>query len=370
MDTEARERLAEALSGSDPLFSEQLVLHTCHRVEKLGLLADGREPDLPPGTRRLTGTAAVERIFLIAGGFDSAVVGEEQILGQVREAYRQAHESGASGTVLSELMRRAIRFGRRVRSEARPGGDRSLADRGARWLLDRIPAEPAPRALVIGTGEMGRRMAELLADGGVTVTVASRHLPRAERLAGSLAGSGHAAVALDAALSRPLAFEAVAVAVRDAACVLAPEHLTGTPPHVVDLSAPRTVSAAAAALLGERLLDLDGLGAAASGQALAPRAERRLRAEALREARRFEEWLELRGSGNGSGVALLRHHGDEVRRRHVARLTARLDLTEAQAAAVDAMAAALVGELLHQPSVQLGRDPDAAQRVRDVFGID
>ena len=129
MDTDARERLFEAFGATDPLFAEQLTLHTCHRVEKIGLLANGREPRGPARTRRQRGASAIERVFLVAGGFDSAVVGEEQILGQVRDAFQAALDGGTSGPVLSELMRRAIRFGKRVRSEARPVGDRSLADR-------------------------------------------------------------------------------------------------------------------------------------------------------------------------------------------------------------------------------------------------
>lgn len=366
LDTDAREGLAQALSGTDPLFDEQLTLHTCHRVEKIGLLANGRAPELPNGTHRFSGLAAVERVFLVAGGLDSAVIGEEQILGQVREAYREAEASGASGPVLSALLRRALRFGRRVRSEAQPGGDHSLADRAARWLLDE--RQPASTALVIGTGEMGRRLADLLAQAGVGVTVASRHLPRAQRLAASLpTAGGHTAVSLDELLTGSLDHHLVAVAVRDATATLGPDHLSRRVTRVVDLSTPRTVSAEAANLLGERLLDLDGLGATAMRRRLAPRAERRLRAEAAREAERFVEWLDLRASG--SGVALLRSFADEVRRRHVARCVARAELTDAQAAAVDAMAAALVGELLHQPSVELSRDPEAGRRVRDLFGL-
>jgi len=200
------------------------------------------------------------------------------------------------------------------------------------------------------------------------VTVASRHLPRAERVARSLVpAGGHAAASLDELLAGELDYDLVGIAVRDATATITPEHLSSRVAGVVDLSTPRTVSVEAAGLLGARLLDLDGLGAADTRRTLAPRAERRLRAEAAREAERFAEWLDLRASGNG--VALLRSFGDEVRRRHVARLVAHAELTDAQAAAVDAMASALVGELLHQPSVELARDPEAEQRVRDLFGL-
>jgi glutamyl-tRNA reductase len=368
MDTDARERLSDRLAPRDPLFAEQLVLHTCHRVEKIGLLADGQDPELPEQVRAYAGAAAVERVFLVAGGFDSAVVGEEQILGQVRDAYHNAQDDGTSGPVLNELMRRAIRFGKHVRSETRPVGDRSLADRAGQWLVDRIAASPEPNALVIGTGEMGRLLAAKLASAGVAVTVASRHLERATELAITLPDPGrHGATLLPEVLARRLDFAGVAIALRGGTTPIGVQQLPADG-YVVDLSAPRTVTAEAALILGDRLLDLDGLDAGEGASILSPGAERRLREEARREAQRFTTWIELRSSGDG--ISLLRHQADEVRRRHVVRLTGRAGLSDEQAAEVDAMTRALVGELLHVPTVQLGRSPDAAALVREVFGID
>jgi glutamyl-tRNA reductase len=368
MDTDARERLSGRLGVPDPLFAEQLLLHTCHRVEKIGLLADGKSPRVPANAQRYAGETAAERVLLVAGGLDSAVLGEEQILGQVRDAFQGAQEGGTSGPVLNELMRRAIRFGKRVRSEARPVGDRSLADRAGHWLADRIAGTPHASALVIGTGEMGRLLARHLAGSGIAVTIASRHLGRAEDLAASLPGPAvHRATLLKSALAGRATHSGVAIALRGGTTPIGPGQL---PAHgyVVDLSAPRTVAAETAEMLGDHLLDLDALGAGEAASLLAPAAERRLREEARREARRFATWLELRASGDG--IALLRHQADEMRRRHVARVTARAGLSDEQAEAVDTMARALVGELLHVPTVQLGRGADAAARVREVFGID
>jgi|SRR5579859_113588 len=368
MDTDAREDLAAVLKRRDEGFAEELVLHTCHRVEKFGVLAGGQQPDLPSGTILHRGVTAIERVFLVVGGFDSAIVGEEQILGQVREAFQDTLDAGTAGPLLGELMRRAIRFGKRVRSEARPSGERSLADRAAQWLIARIAQQPAATALVIGTGEMGRQLAMRLAAAGASVTVASRHLGRAAQLANRLPHPGrHAAVELELVLSSPLEFDAVAIALRGGTAPVTETHVSADRMHVVDLSAPRSVTSGAASALGERLLDLDDLGAA-QATTLPPAAETRLRVEAHREAIRFATWLELRSSGEG--IALLRHHADEVRERHLARLGARAGLSADQAEAVGAMTEALVAELLHVPTIQLRRDPDAAQRVREVFGID
>jgi glutamyl-tRNA reductase len=369
MDTDAREGLAAILRRPDEVFAEQLVLHTCHRVEKFGVLADGQLPDLPSGTTWYRGTAAIERVFLVVGGFDSAIVGEEQILGQVRDAFQDALDAGTAGPLLGELMRRAIRFGKRVRSQARPTGERSLADRAAQWLVAHMAQHAGASALVIGTGEMGRQLATQLAAAGVSVTVASRHVARAAQLAGVLPQPGpHRSVGLEEVLSRPLEFEAVAVALRGGTTPVTELHVSAGQAHVVDLSAPRSVTAGAAVLLGDRLLDLDTLGNGARATTLSPSAEARLREEAHREAQRFAGWLELRSSGHG--IALLHHHADEVRQRHLDRLATRADLSAPQARAVAAMTEALVAELLHVPTVQLRRDPEAAQRVREVFGID
>jgi glutamyl-tRNA reductase len=368
-DTPSRERLAERLAAPDPVFAEQLDLHTCHRVEKIGLLADGQAPASPPGAGHHAGMDAAEHVFLVAGGLDSAVIGEEQILGQVRDAFRVAQESGAAGPILGELLRRAIRFARRVRSEAQPAGDTSLADRAGQWLENRA-ATPLTDALVIGTGEMGRLIATGLASRGVSVAVASRHLGRAERLARSLPGPGpHHAIALSDIERSPRAFDVIVIALRGGTTPIGRRHIAALRPAlVVDLSAPRTITPDAASELGDRLLDLDGLGFVAGPSLLTPTAERRFRREARLEAERFGRWLELRA--NGDGIALLREHADEVRRRHLARVAARAALSPEQAEAVDAMTQSLIGELLHVPTVQLGQGTDAAMRVREVFGID
>jgi glutamyl-tRNA reductase len=110
------------------------------------------------------------------------------------------------------------------------------------------------------------------------------------------------------------------------------------------------------------------LGGAVEAGRLSADVERRLRAEALAEAEAFASWLEVRSSGDS--IAMLRAHGDEVRRRHLERLRLKSTLDEEQAAAVEAMTVAMFGELLHGPIVRLRHDPDAAAHVREVFGIE
>jgi glutamyl-tRNA reductase len=372
VDTEARELLAVVLEGWSGDSIERVLLHTCHRVELIAFSGEGRElPDLPQGMQRSSGLAAAERVMLVAGGFDSVVLGEEQVLGQVRDAYQAALAVRNTGPVTNELLRRAIRFGKRVQSFAQPIGDRSLADRAARWVEERLaaPSDRPLRALVVGTGEMGRALATHFAALDAWVTVASRSGDRAEDCIAALPHrERHSATAIAEVLAGPLAYDIVAIAVRGGKTRLEPWHLDAEHTWVVDLSAPSAVTAGAAAVLGGRLLDLDRLGVAVEAGRLSADVERRLRAEALAEAEAFASWLEVRSSGDS--IAMLRAHGDEVRRRHLERLRLKSTLDEEQAAAVEAMTVAMFGELLHGPTVRLRHDPDAAAHVREVFGIE
>lgn len=372
VDTETRELLATVLEEQSSATPERVLLHTCHRVELIALVGAAEElSHLPDGMRQYVGLAAAERVMLVAGGLDSAVIAEEQVLGQVRDAYSSALERGQTGAVMNELLRRAIRFGKRVQSFAQPIGDRSLADRAARWVEDRVapPSGRPLRALVLGTGEMARSLATHFAAGGAWVTVASRSVERANRAIAALAyPERHDAAFIADALAGPLPHDIVAIAVRGGMTRLEGRHLDGRVPLVVDLSSPTSVAPDAAARLGDRMLDLDRLGVADAARRLAPEAERRLRMEAEAEASSFAAWLEVRGSGDG--IAMLRAHAEEVRRRHLDRLRHRSNLDSELAAAIDAMTAAMFAELLHPPLVRLRRDPEAAARVRQVFGID
>ena len=371
-DTVRREALAATLGAEASSLADSVLLHTCHRVELISFgAAESLLADLPGKLETTSGLVAAERVMLVASGLDSAVLAEEQVLGQVRDAYRSALSRGQTGPVINELLRRSIRFGKRVQSFAQPIGDRSLADRAMHWIEERKPSLPgqAVNALVVGTGEMGRVLAALLAAGGAWVTVASRNGDRAARLVAELPHSGrHRATLISDAFRGQLPHDLVAIAVRSGTALLEPRHLDGHDLLVVDLSSPAAVTADAAAVLGERLLDLDRLGVAGEARRLSTHVERQLRGEARAEAIGFAGWLEVRSSGDA--IAMLRAHGEEVRRRHVDRLRLKGSLDKAQAAAVEAMTVAMFGELLHRPILQLRQDPDAAARVREVFGIE
>jgi glutamyl-tRNA reductase len=342
---------------------ERVLLRTCHRVELVRISEVG-----PDGDVQLVGRPAVERLFAVVAGFDSAVVAEEQLIGQVRAEYERALAAGETGPVLNELFRRALRFGRRVRTYARPGTDRSLADRGAGWLLTNVG--PGHRVLVAGTGEMGRIVARRLAEAGHPLTVLSRSAARGAATRDGLSGGAHAVAV--GGLTRALVAEhrALALAVRGREPLLKEDHLEeDLAPWTLDLSTPSAVSPAATVRLGERLMTVDRLGSVhETTPILAPATERRLRRELQTEVDDFVRWLEARRTADA--VALLRAEAEAVRRRHLDRLRRGTDLDAEQLAAVDAATTAMIGELLHRPTAAVRRGDADAPAVRRLFGLE
>jgi glutamyl-tRNA reductase len=368
LPTDRREAAATILADFAARLPERVMLHTCHRVELVAALDEAVELPSLPGLRRWQGAEAAERVLLVAGGLDSAVVAEEQLLGQVRDAYTAALARGETGPVLNDLFRRAVRFGKRVRSAANPSRDRSLADRALEWTSERV-RPTGGSAVIFGTGEIGTRLALGLAAMGLRCTVASHSRQRGERLVERLAGeaSSHRAVSTEEGLVAAGTADVIALATRTAGPMISDDPAPST--LVVDLCAPPGVEAGLRERLGDRLLDLDRLGGNPPHSAsLSPSAERRLRRELAEERDRFVAWVRARGSG--AGIGLLRDHAEEMRRRHVERLRNRADLAPEQLAAVEAMSSALVAELLHVPTVQLQHEPQAAEQIRRLFGID
>lgn len=362
-ETALDERTAFAASLDGVAAAERVILDTCHRVELVSVV----DAPAPTAAGEAVGRDAVRRVFEVVAGFDSAVVAEEQLLGQARDAYETALAARATGPILNELFRRALRFGRRVRSHALPGTDRSLADRGATWLAEHV-GPPSP-VLVAGTGEMGRLIAQRLADAGHPVTLVSRSAERGAGVLDLLPGEGHRLVAGDLSADALGQQHGMALALRVREPVLTAALLDGARPWTLDLSTPAAVAEDAAIVLGERLLTLDRLGEiAGAAPVLEPRVERRLRDELEDEVEGFVRWLDGRRSRDA--LSILHHEADAVRRRHLERLRRRANLRPDQLADVEAAAAAMVGELLHGPTIELRRGGADADAVKRIFGLD
>src|SRR5688500_2641042 len=218
MGAEERVKALHELVGSDHV-SEALVLATCNRIEVfaeverfhggvtdvsrvLARQAGARVEELSPFVTVHYEDQAVAHLFTVAAGLDSMVVGETQVLGQLRAAYALARDEGTVGRALHPVAQRALRVGKRVHSET--GIDRAGASLVS-VALDRAGSAigdlAGRRALVVGAGSMGALAASTLARRGADVVVSSRTPEHAQRLAASIDGRAAELAAFPAELA-------------------------------------------------------------------------------------------------------------------------------------------------------------------------
>jgi len=292
--TLAPERLADTLGGfpaagvRNDRPAELVILSTCNRFEIFGSLADGTfEPALDflcsraalsraalePRGHRLTGREAAARLYRIACGLDSMVIGESQIVGQVAAAYAAAQAARRAGPVMTALFQGAIRAGRRARRETEIGRSASSISAAAVDLAEESAGGFAnARVLVVGAGEMGRLTLRALRDRGApSVDVTSRKFVTASRASRRWGAKAHLFNNLpcllehaDVVLSSTSAMEPILTAEMLKAAL---RNRAGRPITLVDIAVPRDVEAEAARIPGVRLFDLDSLkGRDASGE--------------------------------------------------------------------------------------------------------
>jgi glutamyl-tRNA reductase len=389
--------------AADADIEEAVLLSTCNRVE---VVATTQRPDAArlrlrsfvarelagenrvPGDRALdealyeySGSNAVRHVFRVACSVDSLVVGEPQILGQVKDAYRAAVDCGACGPVLSRLYHRAFSTAKRVRNETRiaerPVSVARVAVDLARQIFESLDDKSA---LLIGAGEMIELALDTLrGEGLAAIRVANRTPARAENLASHFDASAHGLSELPEILARS---DIVLSCIAGDAPIMTAENVSrvlqvrrGRPIFVIDIGVPRNVDPAVNDLDNVYLYDLDDM----AGVAEANTEERRrevVRAEAivLEEQQRFEGWLAAL-----SAVPTIRHlreRAEAVRVRELERMLSRLGLDESQEAGVDALTRAIVNKLLHVPLSRLRKevDPEEAlvylEAARTLFGLD
>ena len=392
-----REQLPAALEQLSEYVPQSVIVSTCNRTEVYTYDADdidlvGRVGNFLIGYSGVPGDElerhiyqlwegdCVSHLFRVAGGLESMIVGERQILGQVRAAFSVASQAGYVKSPLTRVFHDALRAGRRVHRETNIGQHSRSVSRAAvqlaRSLFDRLDNR---RALVIGAGDAGRMVARALADAGVRqITVANRTHWRAEDLARDLGGVA-------------VPFGEMGTALTDADLVISS---TGSPGYVVDrataadalnaragsepvmfidIAVPRDIDPAIADLDNARLFDIDALAQVAevSLDGLSGEVQK---ASSVVEAElaRFSEWWN--SSDTMELVVAMRRRADGLRREEVARTLRMLGEDEdgELAARLDAMTNALVKKLLHRPTVELRSGDNAADyRVaRRLFGPD
>ncbi|KDF00552.1 glutamyl-tRNA reductase [Mycolicibacterium aromaticivorans JS19b1 = JCM 16368] len=389
-----------------PLVTEAMVLSTCNRVEVYavvdafhgGLSAIGQvlaeHSGMPMGD--LTkyayvrySEAAVEHLFAVASGLDSAVIGEQQVLGQVRRAYATAEANKTVGRILHDLSQRALSVGKRVHSEtAIDTAGASVVSVALDIAASRMDGLAGRTAAVVGAGSMGGlSVAHLLRAGITHIDVVNRSLPRATRLAESIRQQGATAQALSLDdLPTALATADVVVsctgAVRPVISLADVHHAlasvrrdeTAAPLVLCDLGMPRDVDPAVAGLPGVAVIDMDRVQREPSARAAAADAE------AARQIVAAEVASYLTGQRMSEvtpTVTALRQRAADVVESELLRLDNRLPgLDDAQRDEVARTVRRVVDKLLHAPTVrvkQLASAPGGdsyAEALRELFELD
>lgn len=332
-----------------------------------------------------TGLDVVRHLFEVSAGIDSMVLGEPEILGQVRAAYYQATSAGADDALLGKLFHLAIRVGRRARAET--GISRravSLSSVAVHEALALHPRPDATHVVVLGAGEAGRSAVEAMVDRGVgRVTVVNRTLARAEALAHDLGGAARPIEELVPALGEA----DVVVAATSAAHTVVPrthleaalrhraERLADGPLLVFDIAMPRDFEPAARHLDGVVYRDLDDLQAIseANGAARGDEVEA-VRSLVTGEVNRFARWwsqLSVLPT-----VAAINERAEAMRAAQVERTLQALGehgRTEEMRAQLDALTRSLLRQVLHDPITTLRRRGDRDDYIaaaRTLFALD
>ncbi len=387
------DELARAIAELyEPLqHSEAALISTCNRCERLVVSQD---PDAGAARLRelfgdetqgllyeLRGPDAVRHVFRVASSLDSMVVGEAQILGQLKDAYRAAFDAGSCGPILHRLFQRAFRTAKRVRSETGIGaGQVSVARVGVQLAAEVFESLQDKHVALVGAGEMAESALAGLRDAGArNLVVLNRSPEAARRLAERL---GARSGGLDA-LSRELAEADVALtslavdrpfleldSVRDA---IASRH--GRALLLIDLGIPRNVAPEVNRLDDVYLYDLDDLDAVAQrGQARRRAASEPAEAIVAAECERFERWRA--GLVAVPLIKALRERGEALVEQELRRAESALDPADLEARrGLERLAGALVARMLHEPLTRLraeaeeGNAPYYADAIAEIFGL-
>lgn len=377
---------------------EAVVLSTCNRTEVYavaerfhGAYSDIRDflcessgmplDEITPHLYSQHDEDAIMHLFEVASGIDSAVLGETEIVGQVRGAWETAMGEGSARNTLNLLFRYALEVGKRARTEtAISRSTASVSHAAVEMAQDILGSLEGRRVLVVGAGEMGEGVATALARGGAaSVTVVNRTASRGEALAEKVGAS----VAPFDQLESQLALADVVVActgaggtVIDASMLRRARGADETPLLIVDIALPRDVDVDVTAIASVTLRDLDDLSQWAKRGIESREAEVvQVRSIITEELDRFA--LDQAQRQAAPLVAQLREVVEQVRAAEMERFGGRLaDMSEEHREVVESITRGIVAKLLHNPSVRLREAAGTPQgerlsaAVRELFNLD
>ncbi len=359
----------------EPALEGTVVLSTCNRVEFYSTtrnLEEGKQALRNLVAQRLevddkyldkvlympSCHQAIEHLFRVASGLESMVLGETEILGQVRDAYDQARERGVSSGVLNTLFQKAISVGKRVRTET--GLDRnavSISYAAVEKAKQVFGSLKGRTVLVVGAGKMSGLALGYLMDNGVsTVVVSNRSYDRALELAEKVGGK---AVRLDRLYEELEKADIVISCTAASHYVIHREDLEPCLKNrtsellLIDIAVPRDIDPAIGGLPGVHLYDIDDLNNVVESNLLArQRAAREAEKIIAEEIEEFNDWLATLSVV--PVIKALKAKGEEIRETEVRRALNRLgNLTPREEKVINALASSIVNQLLHFPVVNL-----------------
>ncbi|MHB9089800.1 MAG: glutamyl-tRNA reductase [Chloroflexota bacterium] len=378
---------------------ENIILSTCNRSEVFAVIRSGYASAddvvaflanyhgapvarFAPYLQTYTGLDAIKHLFAVAAGLDSMILGEPQILGQVRAAYENSIPCHTAGPILTRAFHAAMKVGKKVRSDtaiSRHAVSISYAAvEQARRIFGGLDGR---RILLIGAGKMAELAARTLLDSGVSdVVVANRTLAKATELAERFGGRASEFACLPELLAEA---DVVISSTGAPDFVLTPAPVrraltarNGRPLFLIDIAVPRDVDPAVQEIEGVYLYDIDDLQAVCAANVEERRKEvgqaRAIIAAELTEFAAWWESLEVVPT-----ISALRERADVIRRAEVEKTLNRFGgLSDEQRASLDAMARAIVNKILHQPITRLKAKSAAqdgaeyARVLRELFALD
>ena len=361
------EQLVVALNGG---ITETVCLSTCNRVEILAVGKNAGAPelilrhwaavcgkgyeDLAPYVYVLSGRDAVTHLFSVASSLDSLVLGEPQILGQLKDAYRKALARGTAKLVLNRLLHKAFMTAKRVRAETSVASSAVSVSYAAVELAKRIFGDLAGRrVLLVGAGEMAELAAMHLANHGARVQVTNRTYERALALAERFGGEPWPFDALLEHLERAdiavSSTGAHAPVITTAAMRGVMKRRKNRPLFIIDIAVPRDVEAEVNKLDNVYVYTVDDLSEVVESNR-AFRRDEAVKAGVIveEEADRFQEWLSSLGVHSTIGAVVQR--SERIARQEMAKTMRRLGK-------IDPELEAAVTDMLHAVMKKMNHDP-------------
>ena len=347
-----------------------MLVRTCHRVELYVArhAFDGGElPQLPAHGVRLDGPDAARHLIRLTCGLESAVLGEDQVLHQIRDTYATRRAAQPLDPVLDRLFQVALNAGRRAHGWF-AGAHRSLGDAALDVIEQHVGTLRDQPLLLVGAGSMGRLTAKAAARRGAQVIITNRTAERAASLARDVGGRSFACV-VDGTLPRVVG-AVVALSSGWQAHPLDAQQMVDSGATVVDLSSPPAVSPSMQAQLGDRFVSIDDLAWGLSVE-LPVGLRERLEQLVTGSGGEYCRWLRARGSL--PAIQALTAAAEGRRLSELQWLVRRLpNLSEQDQAVIDQMSHRLVAGILHAPrsALRLDDSGDLDRAARELFGLE